>query len=314
MVVADPASADFAAIRDAAAAERLAPFKVPRYLEAVAELPAHADRPGGQAPAAARADRRRDRLRRRASGSGRMSDERLAAHRDRRRRRRLDHRRAGGTSPSELMGKVDASPSSRSCSCAAARRRPQETRAARRRARLARRPRADADRARRPADLHRRAGVAPGRGRGRPARRRHASSSAWSRTRPCFLDGRPRGRRARRRRRRARAGPPRTRSRAQAAPGGGSRASAIPSTRSRTRARPGSTRSRPSRACDGPHLRALRLVADAHRDSHGQGPSDQRRRRGGRRAGRPRLPGADRPRHGPPRPHRRPGRATSPRR
>jgi carnitine-CoA ligase len=38
VAVADPAAADLAAIRSAAA-ERLSPFKVPRYLEAVAELP-----------------------------------------------------------------------------------------------------------------------------------------------------------------------------------------------------------------------------------------------------------------------------------
>ena len=38
VVVADPAAADLAAIREAAAA-LLTPFKVPRYLEAVAELP-----------------------------------------------------------------------------------------------------------------------------------------------------------------------------------------------------------------------------------------------------------------------------------
>jgi crotonobetaine/carnitine-CoA ligase len=38
VAVADPASADLAAIRETAA-ERLAPFKVPRYVEAVSELP-----------------------------------------------------------------------------------------------------------------------------------------------------------------------------------------------------------------------------------------------------------------------------------
>ena len=38
VAVAEPASADLAAIRDAAAAQ-LTPFKVPRYVEAVAELP-----------------------------------------------------------------------------------------------------------------------------------------------------------------------------------------------------------------------------------------------------------------------------------
>ena len=38
VAVADPASADLVAIREAAAA-LLTPFKVPRYLEAVAELP-----------------------------------------------------------------------------------------------------------------------------------------------------------------------------------------------------------------------------------------------------------------------------------
>ena len=53
--------ADLDAIR-AWAAERLAKFKVPRYVEAVAELPAHPDRPRGQARAAARAQRRGGRL------------------------------------------------------------------------------------------------------------------------------------------------------------------------------------------------------------------------------------------------------------
>jgi crotonobetaine/carnitine-CoA ligase len=38
VAVSDPGSADLAAIREAAA-ELLTPFKVPRYLEAVAELP-----------------------------------------------------------------------------------------------------------------------------------------------------------------------------------------------------------------------------------------------------------------------------------
>ena len=50
LLVADPAEADLAAIRRHAAAS-LAPFKVPRYVEAVAELPAHADRADRQAPA-----------------------------------------------------------------------------------------------------------------------------------------------------------------------------------------------------------------------------------------------------------------------
>ena len=74
VAVADPAAADLAAIRSAAA-ERLAPFKVPRYLEAVAELPAHADRAHRQAPAAARADGRRERLRK---DEGPMTEWRLA--------------------------------------------------------------------------------------------------------------------------------------------------------------------------------------------------------------------------------------------
>ena len=64
----------------------------------------------------------------------------------------------------------------------------------------------------------------------------------------------------------------------------------------------------------GPHLRLLRVVAEAHAASRRPAPADQRRRRGRRGARRPRLPGRAAARPGAARAHRRACSATSPRR
>ncbi len=59
----------------------------------------------------------------------------------------------------------------------------------------------------------------------------------------------------------------------------------------------------------GPYLRTLRLVSEAHAEQTGRRAADQRRRRGGRRAGRPGLPHRAPARAGAARPHRGPARA-----
>ena len=168
-------SADLAPIRDHAA-ERLTRFKVPRYLEAVDELP---HTPTGRVAK----HRLRTRPQRRGGGlRGRMSDDWL--------------RTGIGTSDadsitlmgrdlaSELMGQVTFTELT---FLLVQKRLPSEgeTPPARRRAGLARRPRPDADRAGGAADPHRRAGVVPGRDGGRAARRRHGVPRASSRTPPA---------------------------------------------------------------------------------------------------------------------------------
>ena len=94
VLVADPAAADLAAIREHAA-ESLAPFKVPRYLEAVTELPHTPTGRIAKHQLQPRAHRRRGRLRC-GEATGR---ERLAAHRHRQARRRTRSPSAGATWP-----------------------------------------------------------------------------------------------------------------------------------------------------------------------------------------------------------------------
>ena len=178
----------------------------------------------------------------------------------------------------ELMGKVDAH-RARVPARAAADALAGGDAAARRRARLARRPRAHPDRPRRAAHPHRRAGVAPGRGRGRASGRGSVFLGVVEDT-VRFLDDRPAttcegargaGDRGRPARPRARPSGPQGRGPAHAAD-------------LRDRRGDGPARARICAAARG--CRASHARADRPRAAH------QRRRRGGRRAGRLGFPAA----------------------
>ena len=305
VAVSDPESADLAAIREAAAA-LLAPFKVPRYLEAVAELPAHADRAGGQARALARADGRRDGLRRGAGSraEGRMSDGDWL---------RTDIGGADADSitvrgrdlASELMGKVTFT----ELTYLLVRGRaptPQET------VLLDAVLVSLAEHGLTPTVLAARLTHtgAPESLQGAVASGLLGAGTVFLgvvEDTAVFLEG----------------------VLAAAGPGAGDDAlarAAVDAVRAQTDAGkriPGI--GHPVHKVEDPRTARIYAIAAEQgarwpapagaparrrRPSrrHGQGPSDQRRRRGGRRARRPRLPGADRPRHGAPGPHRRPGR------